>query len=314
MLKLSVIIVSYNTKELLKNCLNSLKQATKNISHEIIVVDNGSIDDTISMINSFFPEIILIANKENKGFASACNQGLLMMNGEYALFLNSDLLLFEDTIDKLINFMDNNAEAAIAGAQLLNPDGSKQNSIDLFPSLLTELFNKSLLKFLMKKKYPSKRSGIDHPIVVESLVGACMMVRKNVLDNIGFFDEDYFFYMEETDLCYRIKKANLKVYFVPDAFVVHFQGKSVKKTPKKGKVEYYRSRYIFFRKNRGFYPYILLKLGLIIKLSFEILLQGAGVFLTLGLNSKVRRRFFITIYLFLWHIFLCPEGWGLNGK
>jgi GT2 family glycosyltransferase len=194
--------------------------------------------------------VTFIQNQKNVGFAVANNQALRLSKGDYLLLLNPDTRVKEGSIEGLVSFMESSSEAGVAGAQLLNDDGSKQNSIANFPSLATELLNKSLLRWLFPKQFPGKERDYSNPVEVDSVIGACMMVRRKALDQVGLLDEDYFLFLEETDWCYRMKRAGWKIYHVPQAEVYHFQGKSTEADRKRAKVEYYRSRYHFFKKTR----------------------------------------------------------------
>ena len=153
------------------------------------------------------------------------------MQGRFAVLLNSDAVLKENAIKTLMTFMNNSPRAGIAGVQLLNRDGSRQNSIDNFPSPVTEIFNKSILRLFFPDKYPSKNRSYQNPIEVDSVIGACMMIRKEAIDEVGAFDEDYFFFLEETDWCYRMHKKGWKVFHVPDARVFTFQATAKKRNP-----------------------------------------------------------------------------------
>jgi GT2 family glycosyltransferase len=236
------------------NCLNSIYKTVKDVDYKICVVDNNSSDGSQEAIRKHFAEVNLIENKTNTGFAHANNQALKIMQGRFAVLLNSDTILQEEAIKNLLTFMNGSPKAGIAGVQLLNDDGSKQNSIDNFPSLETEIFNKSILRLLFPNKYPSKGRSYTSPIEVDSVIGACMMVRKEAMDEVGVLDEDYFIFLEETDWCFRMQKEGWKVYHVPDARVIHSSGYSKKKKPWESQIEYYKSLYMFFRKNRGLSP------------------------------------------------------------
>ena len=205
MVDLSINIVSWNTKEYLLPCIDSILQEKGSIPMEIIVIDNGSRDRSGEEVKRQFPGIHLIENGRNLGFAKAVNQGLRVSSGRYLLLLNPDTQLRQGAIENLVSFMGRHAEAGIAGAQLLNEDGSKQNSIANFPSLATELLNKSVLRRVFPRRFPGRDRVYPEPIEVDSVIGACMMVRREALDQVGFLDEDYFLFLEETDWCYRMK-------------------------------------------------------------------------------------------------------------
>jgi GT2 family glycosyltransferase len=208
--------------------------------------------------------------------------------------------------------MDAHPKAGISGAQLLNSNGSKQNSIANFPSLATELLNKNLLRWLSPERFPGKERNYSEPIEVDSVIGACMMVRREALDQVGFLDEDYFLFLEETDWCYRMKKAGWKIYHNPQVEVYHFQGKSAEAERKRAKVEYYRSRYHFFKKNKGNLQWVILLIGLLIRLGFELLSMAVASVVTFFAIKGWRKKLAIYTYLFWWHLKLCPEDMGLR--
>jgi GT2 family glycosyltransferase len=311
---LSVIVVNWNTKDFLLQCLGSIYQFVKGLEKEVIVVDNGSIDGSLVAARERFPETMFIENQINLGFAEANNQALSLLKGKYILLLNPDTRMKEGNIESLLSFMDSHPEAGIVGAQLLNADGSKQNSIANFPSLATELLNKSLLRWLFPKTFPGKERDYSEPIEVDSVIGACMMVRREAVDQIGLLDEDYFLFLEETDWCYRMKKAGWKIYHVPQAEVYHFQGKSAEKMKKRAKVEFFRSRYHFFKKNKGNLQWFILLTGLIVRLGFELLAMTIACLITLFTIKGWRKKLSIYAYLFWWHLRFCPEEMGLKSK
>ena len=279
---------------------------------EIIVVDNGSQDGSGREVEKAFPFVYLVSNEKNLGFAKAVNQGLQKASGRYALLLNPDTQVKDGAIERLVSFMDARPDVGVAGAQLLNSDGSKQNSIANFPSLATELLNKSLLRWLSPNRFPGKEKSYAGPIEVDSVIGACMMVRWDALNRVGLLDEDYFLFLEETDCCYRMKKAGWKIYHVPQAEVYHFQGKSAGTAKKRARVEFYRSRYHFFRKNRGSLQWLILLSGLMIRLIFELLMMTVASLVTFFAIKGWLRKLSTYAYLFWWHLRFCPEGMGLK--
>jgi GT2 family glycosyltransferase len=311
---LSVIIVNWNTKDLLCQCIDSLAQTVKKIDTEIFVVDNGSTDGSVAAIREKFPRVRLIENQVNLGFARANNQAISLSSGEYLLFLNPDTRVKDEAFPTMLSFMSSHAKAGLVGAQLLNADGSKQNSIANFPSLATELFNKSLLRWLFPEKFPGKERDYPGPVEVESVIGACMLVRRKAVEQVGLLDEEFFLFLEETDWCYRIKKAGWEIYHIPQAEVLHFQGKSAEVEKGKARIEYYRSRYHYFRKNKGSLQTSVLFVGLMIKLSVELILATIACVVTLFMVKKWRTKLSTYLYLMWWHLRLCPETMGLRPK
>jgi hypothetical protein len=311
-INLSIIIVNRNTKEYLLPCLRSVLENEEGTGWKIIVVDNGSRNGSPAEVKENFPSIDLIENEGNMGFAKAVNQGLQKAPGRYVVLLNPDTQVKKGAIGELISFMDAHPDAGIAGAKLLNSDGSKQNSIANFPSLATELSNKSLLRWLFPTRFPGKERDYSEPVEVDSVIGACMMVRRDAIEQVGLLDEEYFLFLEETDWCFRMKKAGWRVCHVPQAEVYHFQGKSAEKDKRRAKVEYYRSRYHFFNKNRGRGPWLTLVIALVVRLGIESIFTTMACLFTLGMAERWRKKLSIYAYLLWWHLKLCPEGMGLR--
>ena len=301
---ISFIIINWNTKDLLLECLSSIYRTVNEIAFEIWVVDNGSSDGSVGTIKEKYPRIKVIENRTNLGFAAANNLALKRMGGHYALLLNTDTVLTEGAVRELHNFMQGNSEAAIACGQLLNLDGSKQNSIANFPSLLSLVSNETLLRLLLPHRFPSKRREYRTPIEIDSCIGACILIRKKAIDEVGFLDDRYFFFLEETDWAYRMKKAGWKIYFVPAAKIFHAQGKSVG-IRADARIMFYRSRYLFFRKwNLGPYPFVCFVI--FSRLLINTALSLLAVAFTLGLKKDLNRKFIVYARLIVWHMKGCP--------
>jgi GT2 family glycosyltransferase len=309
---LSVIIVNWNTRDLLCQCIDSLTQTLNKIDPEVFVVDNGSTDGSVAAVRQKFPGVRLIEKPVNMGFARANNQAIPLSSGEYLLLLNPDTRVKDEAIPPMLSFMNAHAEAGLVGAQLMNADGSKQNSIANFPSLATELLNKSLLRWLFPDKFPGKETDYPGPVEVDSVIGACMMVRRKAVEQVGLLDEKFFLFLEETDWCYRMKKAGWKIYHIPQAEIFHFQGKSAEAEKGKARIEYYRSRYHYFRKNRGSFQSFVLFIGLIMKLSVELVFATVACVFTLFMVKKWRTKLSTYLYLMWWHLRLCPQDMGLK--
>jgi len=299
---LSVVIVNWNTKGDLLHCLASLIQTAPEEACEVIVVDNGSTDGSADAVKGSFPSVRVIENDGNFGFSRAANQGLRGASGRYLLLLNPDTEVKKGALRRLVTFMEGHPEAGCAGPRLLHADGTPQNSIANFPSLVTELLNKSLLRRFFPGRYPGKERFYPEPIAVDSVIGACMIVRRKVIEEVGLLDEDYFLFLEETDWCYRMKRAGWKVYHVPGAEVIHYQGKGAEQDKKRAKIEYYRSRYLFFKKNRGFWERFFLRVGLMIKLCFEFFAMAFACILTGFAVKNWRRKLTLYAHLLWWHL------------
>lgn len=305
---ISIIIVNWNTKALLLDCLASVCETVKSISLELWLVDNASVDGSVEAVKDVYPDVNIIQNKKNLGFAVANNRALIKIQGRYALLLNTDTVLTNGAVGKLYDFMESNPEVGIAGGQLLNQDGSKQNSIANFPSLLTLICNESFLQILFPNKFPGKRKAITRPIEVDSCIGACLLVRKKAMDEAGLLDENYFFFLEETDWARRMKQAGWKVCFVPAARIFHLQGQSVGHEAE-SRIMFYRSRYIYFKK---WHPrsYWLVRLIIFVRLLVNICLNLSGVVCTLGLLAGTRKKLSVYLRLLLRHLHGGPASIG----
>jgi GT2 family glycosyltransferase/tRNA A-37 threonylcarbamoyl transferase component Bud32 len=297
----SVIVVNFNGGEFTPACLQSIPAGA-----ETIVVDNGSKDGSPDAIAEKFPSITLLRNGSNLGFARAVNQGVARSRGRYVCLLNNDARLSPDTLSTLAAYMDAHPEAGMTAPQLLHEDGRKQHSFDNFPSLAQAFLNKSLLRLLAPGSYPSKNLRIAEPREVESLIGACMMVRRSLIERIGPLDESFFLFLEETDWCLRARRAGSKVVFVPTSSVVHLQGQSRDKVRVRGRIEYTRSYFRYFRKNAPA-AHAFLRLLFPLKSLIELIFQTTAVFL-----PKLRRRWVETAAVLGWQLCGCPRGWGLS--
>ncbi len=256
-LELSVIIVNYNVKHFLEQCLYSVRQALSKTNGEIIVIDNCSSDNSLSYLQPIFPEVRFIANKENLGFARACNQGWKMSTGRFVLFLNPDTILPEDSFEAGIRFFDQHPEAGALGSKMLDGSGVfLKESKRAFPSPLTSLYKLFGLSKLFPRSSHFSRYHLGHldenkDNEVDVLAGAYMMIRKEVLDEVGGFDERFFMYGEDVDLSYRIQKSGHKNYYFAGSPIIHFKGESTRK----GSMNYVRMFYsamsLFVRKHYG---------------------------------------------------------------
>jgi len=297
---ISFIIVNWNTRDLLQDCLDSIIKTAESLTYEIIVVDNASTDGSAGMVAEKYPQVKLISNRENRGFGAANNQGFAVMKAKYALLINTDAVLTAGAARKMRAFADETPDAAIVCGQLLNADGSKQNSVAAFPTLLTLAANTSLLEYLFPTKYPSKRYEHASPLEVDSAIGACMLIRKKALDDVAVFDESYFFFFEETDLAYAMKRAGWRIYQVPDALVYHLQGQSIGRNVR-SRIEFYRSRYQFLRKWHGGAYYRAAAVIIFLRLLVDTLLNGVGVIFTLGIAAGLRQKLFTYLQIIKWH-------------
>lgn len=232
----SIIIVNWNTKKLLKDCLRSIYEQTHNIGFEVIVVDNCSSDGSTEMVRAEFPKVILMGNKENRGFAAANNQAIAITRGRYILLLNSDTVILDKAIEKTVSFADAHPEAAASGCRVLNPDSSVQTTCFMFPSILNMLLSSTYLyKLFPGSKFFGREQMTwwDRNDVreVDVVTGCFILVRREAIEQVGILDERFFMYGEETDWCYRMKKNGWKIMFTPVGQIIHFGGQSASKTP-----------------------------------------------------------------------------------
>lgn len=265
MAKIAVLIVNWNTRDYLVRCLEALEAHRGAHEVEVWVVDNASTDDSVCYVKQHFPSVHLIENSENIGFTRANNQAYSLTSGDYVLLLNSDAFILEGALDRLVEVMERYPDTGIAGAQLYYEDGSLQPSCYAFPTLTTELWQTLWLDRLFPKsrvfgKYLMTFWSMDDLRVVDWLMGSCMLVRRSAIEQIGLFDESYFMYSEETDLCYRMQQAGWKTRYVPSAKSVHVWGGSSNQVGKETLVRLYQSRVLFFRKHYGAVAAALYKL------------------------------------------------------
>ena len=236
MAEISVIIVNYNIKEFVLNSIASIKKSAKNIDVEIIVVDNASHDGSVEAISKKFSDVKLIANKENLGFGKANNQGLEIATGKYILLLNPDTLLKDNTLAKMLEFMENHADAGLATCKVLNPDGTLQLACRRsFPSPWVSFTKISGLSSLFPKsklfaKYNLTYLDENQTYEVDAVSGSFMFLRAEAIKEVNGFDPDFFMYGEDLDLCYRIKEKGWKIYYYPDTEIIHYKGESAKRS------------------------------------------------------------------------------------
>ena len=307
----SVIIVTRNTCAMTGSAIRAVLAGSDLLAVEIFVVDNGSTDDTASALPREFPQIQLIRSEKNLGFARAVNLAAARATGEFLLLLNSDALPAPDALTKGVTWMRANPTCAVAGGQLLNPDGSRQNSIANFPTLATELLNKSLLRRLWPEKYPGKEHVAPGPIEVETVIGAFMLIRRLVWNALGGLDERFFFFFEETDFCLQARTRGHRTMHLPEVRIQHGQGQTAKQVSTGARIEYWRSRYIYFAKNHGWLSRLVLLPGLLLRLFADWLAAGFCLLFTLGTKPRWRERWRICSALIGWHLQGCPKEIGL---
>ena len=256
-MQLSVVIVNYNVKLFLEQCLCSVQKAMQGISGEIIVVDNHSTDHSVEYLRPLFPTVQFFCNEENKGFAKACNQGLGLATGDHVLFLNPDTIVQEDSLGKSIQFLASHPEAGALGIKMLDGSGKfLKESKRSFPSPMTSLYKLFGLSALFPRSRTFSRYHLgnldeNENHAVDVLAGAYMMIRKGVLKIVGGFDENFFMYGEDVDLSFRIQKAGFKNFYFSESSIIHFKGISTRKGTLNYVLLFYKAMSTFVRKQYG---------------------------------------------------------------
>ncbi|MDZ7319281.1 MAG: glycosyltransferase family 2 protein [candidate division KSB1 bacterium] len=256
---LSIVIVCMNNKKYLEPCLRSLYDAGLSHRFEVVVTDNGSTDGTQTMLREKFPAVQLIQNDRNVGLSRASNQGIQATRGRYVLLLNDDTLVNSTSLDAMVDYLDTHPKVGAVGGRLLNPDGSFQAAGNSFPSLLEEFLITTRLGNLIWPNYPD-RGHPNQETSVDWIGSACLLLRRQALDQVGLLDETYFIYGDEADLQYRLKKAGWQVVYLPNVTTIHYGGRSMNRWRRRKMV--YRGKMLFFRKHYGFWQAGLLRIML----------------------------------------------------
>lgn len=251
----SILILNYNTRELTINALRSIYQSKTSLSFEVILADNASKDNSIPHIQAEFPQVKLILNQENVGFAIANNQAMRLAQGRYVLLLNSDTILQPDTLETMLQFMDNHPEVGAAGCKLVLQDGSLDKACKRgFPTPSASFYYAFGIAKLFPRvprfnQYQLGYMDPDDAYPVDCLVGAFMFVRRAAIDQVGMLDEEFFMYGEDIDWCYRIKQAGWVNYYYPKTQILHLKGASSRRKPVKIVYEFHRAMWLFHRKH-----------------------------------------------------------------
>ncbi len=289
MVDLSVIILSWNTCAILEKCLVALEKFGDGIPFETLVVDNGSSDGSQEMVRSKFPKVSLYQSEKNLGFAGGNNRGIDLTDGAYILLLNSDAFFTEGALSALLKIIEQYPQAGIVGAQLVNPDGSFQASHSRFPGLWQEfLILSGLGRFFYGPFYPSRGPEVKKgPQKVDYVEGACLLVRREALENAGKLSEAFFMYAEEVDWCFAMKKAGWEVWYQPDARIIHLGGASSQNRRTSREGDLYRSRVIFFKMNYGPIKAFFLKWMILGSVWMKNLVHGLARLLSGGKKGRV---------------------------
>lgn len=297
-MRLSIIIVSWNVRDAVCGCIESIrKNVFDNKAYEIIVVDNASGDGTVESIRQNYPEVIVIANKTNAGFGSANNQGVKAAKGEYIFILNPDTLVLAGALERLLAYMDSHPDVAICGPKILNEDGTVQRSVRNFqtwhaafnrytPLGLFGIFKQDLAEW--KYKGFNYNAEADAP----QLMGAALFMRRQVFMNMGGFDELFFMYYEEVDLCLRVKNQGLRCVYYPDSSIMHAGGRSSSQVPAKKQFMLMQSLIRYLKKHappdKVFLLSGLLKVGMLLSLIVDVMIYPVVILLFFIINDGRR--------------------------
>ena len=286
---LSICILNWNTKKLLRDCLVSIYNDSRKAEWEILVVDNASEDDSVSMVETEFPRVRLIVTRENLGFARGNNLALEQARGKYLLLLNSDTWVEPGAVAKLIAFMERHPKVGVAGPKLLNADGSLQLSCGVTPSLKTEIVNKLLLHNL----FPFFKLGLwnhSEARAVGWVAGACFMVRRKVVEEVGPLDPEFFMCYEDLEWCMRIGRAGWKIFYYPRSRVLHLKGRSIQKDFRRILVVSQQSLFYLYQKHFSHAHLSILRLLTVLEMVLRFFIWAHLFLLFPGRRKEGRQR------------------------
>ena len=292
MLDLSVVILNWNVRDLLQQCLKSLTTAHDPFSTEVIVVDNASSDDSVAMMRAEFPDVRLVVNTTNRGYAGGNNDGIAAATRRYVLILNPDTQAVGDALSTLATYADAHPDVGVVAPQLLNADGSVQSSRRRFPTLMTALFESTWLqpiapRGVLRDYYVLDRAD-DETQEVDWAVGACLLVRRQVIQQVGALDEEFFMYSEEMDWCRRIQQAGWRIVYLPQAQVIHHMGKSSDQVVAQRHIYFQTSKVRYFRKHHGKWTAGFLRIALLGMYVWQLALEAAKGLI--GYKRELRRE------------------------
>ncbi len=301
-MKVSAVLVSYNTKELTLKAISYLLRDFESVdSWEVILVDNDSKDGTVTAVQVAYPTVQIIQNHENVGFGKANNQAFGICRGKYVLLVNTDAFIHLGCSQVLTTFLDEHPDVAVVGPRVLNQDGSLQSSVHPFPTPLRCWIENLWLNPLVKNVFALRdwRSWTHDDIrEVPWVIGACMLVRKSIIDSVGGFDERFFMYSEETDWQYRIRKAGWKIWFVHDAEVTHLGGASggTESLNSKTRVAFFESLDYYVLKNHSWFGLLVFRAGMFLGSLLRVILW----FLVLILRQSMRAQARYKVSHYVW--------------
>jgi N-acetylglucosaminyl-diphospho-decaprenol L-rhamnosyltransferase len=276
---LSIVIVSWNVRDLLQACLESIQASQWESRPEVIVVDSASSDGTPQMVHDQFPWVRLIEAGHNVGFSKGNNMGIKVSTGRYVLLLNPDTKLLGEALSEMMGFMESHPQVGVLGPQLLNEDMSIQSSRRRFPTLWTAFFESTWLQPYAPRRILDSYFMCDHPdnqiAEVDWVTGAAMLVRREVIEQVGGFDEGFFMYSEELDWQRRIRSAGWQIVYFPQAQIVHYGGKSSEQVTAQRHIYFQTSKIRYFRKHHGATAGFALRIFLLMNYVWQLLLEAA---------------------------------------
>lgn len=313
-LQLSIIIVSWNVRDLLRTCLRSIAAGRGDLDLEVVVVDSGSSDGTPQMVEEASGELAfpvrLIARPDNVGFPKGNNIGIRQARGRYILLLNPDTEIVDDALRVMISYLEENEDVGVVGPQLRYPDGSVQSSRRRFPTVVTAFLESTWLEPWAPARLLERYYVLDRPddatSNVDWVVGACLLTRREVVEQVGLLDEDYFMYSEELDWCRRIKTAGWRVVYLPAAKVIHHEGKSSEQAVTARHINFHRAKLRYFRKHHGRLVCFILRSFLLLNYLWQIVLEGAKGLLG---HKRALRRQRVAVYWQVLKSGLRPAGY-----
>lgn len=298
MIDLSIIIVNYNSRNYLRQCLNSIFESSVKSKIEVFVSDNSSQDGSTDMVKKEFPDVILIENKNNIGYSAAANKAIRESSGRYILILNNDIEVLDGSLDLMMDIMNKYPDIGILGCKLLNSDKTLQQSFGYFSlGFLSEAIQKYFYNRYKKgNRLVGRYLNWIHRKFreVDWISGACLMVRRRAMEDVGLMDENYFMFFEEIDLCNRVRKKGWKIFYTPDVRMIHHGGKSSGSEFERIMIEYRKSQLYFYKKHYGITYMKILKLYLILKISF-LYIKDALRGLIKGENTSDLSRMLLSI-------------------
>ncbi|MBO7434450.1 glycosyltransferase family 2 protein [bacterium] len=308
--KLLLAFLNYNTSDELRGALGSLKDAGRGVNYDLLIIDNASPSpgerERLAELKGG-SELLMLP--ENLGFAGAFNKALSREGYDYILLLNSDLILPADFLKDLLNEAEKIKSFGLGSVSFTREDGSPQFSYGPVPTLASELINRSLYQ----KRYRRSHPAGNEPLEVESLLGAVMLVSSGAVRKAGPLDDRFFFFFEETEWCCRMRDNGFKVVHFPNIKATHLQGRAANKVPLKARIEFHRSRKLFFLLRYGAFALFLLNAGVFLRTFINLLSYALATAFTLGRKEKIRSKAKLYAGLFSWYLRGCPDSEGLRG-